>query len=86
MGWGTWTKRKGKKSLWKNREGLKNVLRHSFGSYHFELSGDASETAKALGHSDSSAESVLFSNYRKLITKKGEGKKYFNICPKLTKC
>ena len=86
MGWGTWTKRKDKKSLWKNRKGLKNVLRHSFGSYHFELYGDASETAKALGHSDSSAESVLFSNYRKLITKKGEGKKYFNICPKLTKC
>ena len=84
MEWGTWTQREDMKSLWKNRKGLKNVLRHSFGSYHYELNGDASETAKALGHSDSSAESVLFSNYRKLITKKGEGKRYFNICPKLT--
>lgn len=84
LGWGTWTKRKGKKPLWKNRKGLKNVLRHSFGSYHFDLCEKSEDTAMAMGHSDSNPEGVLFTNYRKLITKRGQGKEYFDITPKAT--
>ena len=82
LGWGTWTKRKGKRPLWKNRKGMKNVLRHSFGSYHFDLHEDSIKTSNAMGHSDNSSEGVLFTNYRKLITKRGQGKKYFDITPK----
>ena len=85
LGWGTYTKRKGKKPLWKNRKGLKNVLRHCFGSYHFDLYEDSIKTSNAMGHSDSSSEGVLFTNYRKLIAKSGEGKKYFNIAPRPSK-
>ena len=84
LGWGTYTKRKGKKPVWKNRKGLKNVLRHCFGSYHFDFYEDSIKTSNAMGHSDSSSEGVLFTNYRKLIAKTGEGKKYFNITPKAT--
>lgn len=85
LGWGTWSKRKGKRPLWKNRKGMKNVLRHSFGSYHFDLHEDSVKTSNAMGHSDNSSEGVLFTNYRKLITKRGQGREYFNITPNATR-
>ena len=59
---------------------MKNVLRHSFGSYHYELNGNPNSTARAMGHKYGN-DDLLFKHYREAV-RKGEGKKYFNIRPK----
>lgn len=82
-GFGEWIKVKGKKSRWKVRQGMKNVLRHSFGSYHYELNGNPNSTARAMGHKYGN-DDLLFKHYREAV-RKGEGKKYFNIRPKPSK-
>jgi integrase len=56
-----------------------NAMRHSFGSYHFALHGNSVETARLLGHKQD--DSVLFSHYRALATKK-QGEAFFAITPK----
>ncbi|MDA1069531.1 MAG: site-specific integrase [Verrucomicrobia bacterium] len=61
------------KSSWDN-----NAMRHSFGSYHYALTGDPLETARQLGHKAS--DQVLFDHYRALA-KKSDGEKYFAIKP-----
>jgi integrase len=53
-----------------------NAMRHSFGSYHYALHGNALETARLLGHKAS--DQVLFDHYRALSTKL-QAAKYFSI-------
>lgn len=60
-------------STWKN-----NCMRHSFGSYHYALHGDAISTSRLLGHK--SDDTVLFDHYRALATK-AEAENYFNLLP-----
>ena len=55
-----------------------NAMRHSFGSYHFALHGNATETSRLLGHK--SNDQVLFDHYRALATKE-QGKAFFSIDP-----
>ena len=79
-GFGKWVKEKGNNDRWVVRKGMKNVLRHSFGSYHFELHKDAIRTSRAMGHKYGN-DDLLFTHYREAIPR-GEGDKYFNIVPK----
>lgn len=72
-GWVTKDKSGKQTSTWK-----KNAIRHSFGSYHYALHGDAMKTARLLGHK--SNDDVLFSHYRALATKT-KAQKYFGIIP-----
>ena len=60
----------------------KNLLRHSFASYYYELTGDSMKTAEQMGHRQ--GDSVLFDTYYSL-TNKGDGQKFFNITPKASK-
>lgn len=43
-----------------------NDTRHSFGSYHYALHGDAVKTSAQMGHKQ--GDDVLFSHYRQLVT------------------
>lgn len=56
-----------------------NAMRHSFGSYHYALYGDAIKTSRLLGHR--SNDQVLFDNYRALATKE-QATSYFSIIPR----
>ncbi len=55
-----------------------NDTRHSFGSYHFALHGDAMLTAKEMGHRQN--DDMLFSHYRTLV-KKEDAAAYFGLVP-----
>jgi hypothetical protein len=55
-----------------------NAMRHSFGSYHFAVQGNAIETARLMGHRGD--DGVLFSHYRALATKT-QGEEYFSTLP-----
>ena len=55
-----------------------NLMRHSFGSYYFEMSGDPLKTATVMGHR--SSDQQLFDSYRAFV-RRGEGKQYFDIRP-----
>lgn len=55
-----------------------NELRHSFASYFYDLTQDASLTSAQLGHQ--SGTRLLFEHYRSLVPL-GEGEKYFAIQP-----
>ena len=55
----------------------KDILRHSYASYAYELTGDAARVAAELGHTDTS---MLFRHYRGLVPP-GSGKRYFSITP-----
>ncbi len=61
-------------TAWEN-----NDTRHSFGSYHYALHGDALYTAKQMGHKQN--DDVLFAHYRSLVRKE-EAEAYFAITPK----
>jgi integrase len=52
-----------------------NILRHSYGTYHFALHSNENLTASNMGNSPD----ILHEHYRALTTK-SEGKKYFSIC------
>jgi len=54
-----------------------NVLRHSFGSYHFARHQDASKTAAKMGHS---TPKMLFHHYRELVQPQ-DAERYWNILP-----
>lgn len=54
----------------------RNVMRHSFCSYHLALHGSAAQTALAAGHT----ETMLFTHYRELATK-AQAKAFFAIVP-----
>nr|WP_238710888.1 tyrosine-type recombinase/integrase [Oceanipulchritudo coccoides] len=56
----------------------RNAMRHSFGTYHYALHGDATKTAKELGHKE--GDQVLFDHYRALATK-AQGEAFFGIKP-----
>jgi len=77
---GRWKYKKGikRRSIHSNLVG-RNLLRHSFATYHYDCHGEALRTAAQMGHKQS--DDLLFSTYRSLV-RKGEGKKYFNIAPK----
>lgn len=60
-------------SEWEN-----NYTRHSYGSYHFALHGDALRTAKEMGHVQN--DDVLFSHYRTLVSRES-AEAYFNLLP-----
>ncbi len=60
------------------KEEYSNAMRHSFGSYYYALTSDASKTAAMLGHR--SSDQVLFDHYRSLA-RRSEGEKYFSILP-----
>lgn len=60
-------------SEWEN-----NDTRHSFGSYHYALHGDAIRTAGQMGHKQN--DDMLFSHYRTLVTKE-QAADYFGILP-----
>lgn len=62
-------------SGWEN-----NDTRHSFGSYHYALHGDAIATAKQMGHKQD--DTVLFSHYRSLVTKE-RAEEFFGILPRI---
>lgn len=55
-----------------------NAIRHSFGSYHYALHGDAMLTSRLLGHK--SNDSVLFDYYRALASKE-DAEQYFKLRP-----
>lgn len=55
-----------------------NALRHSFGSYHVEATGDPGKTAWEMGHRD--AGDLLFEHYRQLTTKE-DAAEYWKITP-----
>ena len=55
----------------------KDILRHSFGTYQFALTGNSAETAQMMGH----AEAVGNKHYRGRVTKE-EAQAYFRILPK----
>jgi integrase len=55
-----------------------NAMRHSFGSYHYALHGNALETARQMGHSQ--GDEVLFTHYRSLASK-DSAQAYFSIKP-----
>jgi integrase len=63
------------KTAWEN-----NDTRHSFGSYHYALHGDAMLTAKLMGHKQ--GDEVLFSHYRTLV-KKETAAEYFGLLPEI---
>lgn len=68
---------------WENEDGtskwVKNGLRHSFGSYHYALTGDSIETARLMGHRQ--GDTTLFDHYAALATKE-QGEAYFSILPR----
>ena len=73
---------------WGHMEGSKwisdwkaNALRHSFGSYHYAMTGAPLETSRLLGHTAN--DQVLFDHYRALTTK-SDGEAYFDITPNST--
>ena len=53
-----------------------NIMRHSFGSYHYGLYGDSLSTSKQLGHRQ--GDNILFSHYRNLVSYE-DSKAYFEI-------
>lgn len=55
----------------------KDILRHSFGTYQFALTGNSAETAQMMGH----AEVVGNKHYRGRVTKE-EAEAYFKVLPK----
>ncbi len=55
-----------------------NDTRHSFGSYHYALYGDAIYTAREMGHKQ--GDDVLFAHYRSLV-KKTAAEEYFGLRP-----
>lgn len=55
----------------------KDILRHSYASYAYELTGDAAKVAAELGHTDTS---MLFKHYRGLVPPHA-GSRYFSITP-----
>jgi len=55
-----------------------NAMRHSFGSYHYALTGNSLETSRQLGHKAS--DQVLFDHYRALVSKE-QGERYFALYP-----
>ena len=73
--WAKFVKAAGFPDWGKNRS---NAMRHSFGSYHFALGGDAAKTSSAMGHR--SGDQVLFDSYRSLVTRK-DAEAYFAILP-----
>ncbi len=56
----------------------KDILRHSYASYAYELTGDAAKVAAELGHTDTS---MLFRHYRGLVPPKS-GEAFFSLTPK----
>jgi integrase len=61
------------KSEWEN-----NDTRHSFGSYHYALHGDALRTAAQMGHKQN--DNVLFDHYRSLV-RKDTAQQFFALYP-----
>lgn len=55
----------------------RNVMRHSYGSYHLALTGNASETAMLMGHTDTK---VVYDHYRNPVVR-GQARDYFAILP-----
>jgi integrase len=54
----------------------KNVMRHSFASYHYALGGDSKSTSRQLGHRQ--GDHVLFTHYRNLV-RHSDAVAYFGI-------
>lgn len=57
-----------------------NALRHSYGSYHLAMYGDAVRTAAQMGHRDPS---ILHNHYKALVTK-AEAEKFWALRPDKT--
>ena len=57
---------------------LKDGFRHSFGTYHLAAFEDPAKTALAMGHR--SNQDIVFTNYRKLVTRE-EGQTFWQIRP-----
>ncbi len=57
---------------------IRDGFRHSFGTYHLAAFEDAAKTALALGHRGNT--DLVFTNYRKLVTRE-EGRAYWTIRP-----
>ena len=58
-------------------EDRKDILRHSYASFAYEMTGDAARVAAELGHADTS---MLFRHYRGLVPP-GSGAEYFSVTP-----
>ncbi len=56
----------------------RNVMRHSFASYHLAAHKDAGRTALQLGHPH--GVEILFNHYRRMV-KESTAKDYWQICP-----
>ena len=54
-----------------------NALRHSFGSYHLALHGDATKTANQMGHKSTD---VVHNHYKALVMK-SDAEKYWGLRP-----
>lgn len=57
---------------------VRNGLRHSFGSYHYAKYGDATLTARLMGHSK--GEEVFHNHYKALVSKP-EAERYWSLRP-----
>jgi integrase len=57
---------------------IKDGFRHSFGTYHLASHENAAKTAFAMGHRSDT--DLVYTNYRKLVTKE-EGEAYWKIRP-----
>jgi integrase len=65
MGWDEWPK---------------DVLRHSFGSYHLAMHSNAPQTAELMGHRDVK---MLYRHYREVIKDKASIKAFWEIVPEV---
>jgi hypothetical protein len=54
----------------------RNVLRHSFSSYHFAIHKNEAPTAAEMGNSPA----VIFQHYRALVTPEA-AEKFWKLCP-----
>ena len=57
---------------------IKDGFRHSFGTYHLAAYEDVTKTAFAMGHRSNN--DLIFTNYRKLVTRE-EGQAFWKITP-----
>jgi len=57
---------------------ISDGLRHSFGSYHVAMHGDAGKTAFEMGHLNAE---LLYEHYRELVSE-NDAKRYWNIHPR----
>jgi integrase/recombinase XerD len=76
-----------RRKLWALRAAMKwsewpqDVLRHSYGSYHYARHQNAALTAEQMGHKDSR---MLYAHYREVVKDRNASSAYWKLTPKKT--